>query len=234
MGNWEKSKRISVSERPVINQSKVKYPKACAEKCKFKALKVNKGKLELNPFLCEGCGACEFFCPKGAIKMKPVESGSINVKKTKYGFRLIAGQLFPGETGSGKIVELLKKESEKYKHDITVIDSAPGTGCPVIAALKDADLALFVTEPTPSAFSDLKRVFKLVRYFNLEWRAIINKWDINPERSREIEKWAKGQLLGKISYDKEIFKAISNLRPIMESGLKAKGEMRNIFEKLLK
>jgi MinD superfamily P-loop ATPase len=233
IGKWEKDKKISVSEKPEIDNSKIKNPKVCAQKCKFNALKVKNGRLELNPFLCEGCGACEIFCPKGAIKMKPVKNGAIKVKKTKYGFNLIVGQLFPGETGSGKIVEVLKKEAEKYEHDVTIIDSAPGTGCPVIAALKDANLAVFVTEPTPSAFSDLKRVFKLIKYFHIDWKLIINKWDINPKKTKEIEKWGKGHILGKISYDKEIFKSVAQLKPIMETNLKAKEEIKKIFELLL-
>ena len=33
-------------------------------------------------------------------------------------------------------------------------------------------------------------------------------------------------------YDKEIFKAISHLTPILETNLKAKNEIKKIFEKL--
>ena len=233
IGRWEKNKKISLSEKPDIDNSKIKNAKTCVEKCKFNALKVKNGRLELNPFLCEGCGACEVFCPKGAIKMKSVKNGSIKVKKTKYGFYLVVGQLFPGETGSGKIVEVLKKEAEKYEHDVTIIDSAPGTGCPVIAALKDANLALLVTEPTLSAFSDLKRVFKLIQYFKIDWKLIINKWDINLKNTKEIEKWGKGHILGKISYDKKIFQSVARLKPIIETDLKARKEIEKIFKLLL-
>ena len=112
-----------------------------------------------------------------------------------------------------------------------IIDSAPGTGCPVIAALRDANFVILITEPTPSGFSDLKRVLEVVNHFNVPWGLVINKWDINPQLSDKIEKWA-GKFLGKISYDKEIFKAISHLTPILETNLKAKKEIRKIFEKL--
>ena len=85
IGNWNKIEKISVSEKPVIDNSKLtqKEAKLCVEKCKFNALEVKKGKLKLNPFLCEGCGACEIFCPSGAVKMKPVKNGEIKTKKTK-------------------------------------------------------------------------------------------------------------------------------------------------------
>ena len=234
IGNWEKAEKISVSEKPIINYKKCDGCGLCVKNCRFNALKIEKGKVKLNSFLCEGCGACEVICPQKAIKLKPVQNGQIDVKKTKYGFILVSGQLFPGETGSGKIVSEIKNKAEKFKYDIMLIDSAPGTGCPVIASLQDANFALLVTEPTPSGFSDLKRVLKVVGHFRIPWRLVINKWDINPQLSNKIKKWTKGKFLGKISYDKNIFKAISNLTPIMETNLKAKKEIKNIYNIILK
>lgn len=235
--NWEKIEKISVSEKPVINSSNLteKKAKECAGKCRFNALEVEKGKLKLNPFLCEGCGACEIFCPEGVVKMRPVENGEIRSKKSKHGFPLISGHLYPGETGSGKIVSEIKgRASGIAKGGIMLIDSAPGTGCPVIASLQDADSVLLVTEPTPSSFSDLKRVLKVVDHFDIPWHGVINKWDINRELSEEIEKWLGKRLLGKISYDKEIFKSVSQLTPIVKTNLKAKKEIEQIFSNFLK
>jgi len=243
--NWKEVKKISVSEKPVIDNSKLteREAKQCAEKCRFNALEIERGRprtrtssargrLKLNPFLCEGCGACEIFCPKGVIKMKPVKNGEIRIKRTRYGFPLVSGQLYPGETGSGKIVSEIKKMAEKFDGDLMLIDSAPGTGCPVIASLQDANFAILVTEPTLSGFSDLKRVLKVVNHFQISWGLVINKWDINPELDNKIEKWVEKRFLGRISYDKNIFKAVSNLTPIMETNLKAKKEIKLIYNEL--
>jgi len=245
---WEKKRKISVSEKPIINSSKLtkKEAEQCLKKCRFNALEIKKGKLKLNPFLCEGCGACEIFCPTGVIKMKPVKNGEIRIKKiylpkfsfgklrrARYNFPLVSGQLFPGETGSGKVVTEIKQQAEEFKGEVMLIDSAPGTGCPVIASLQDANFAILITEPTPSGFSDLKRVLKVVNHFKIPWSLVINKYDINSQLSNKIEKWAKGKFLGKISYDKNIFKAVSNLTPIMETSLKAKKEIREIFKNLI-
>ena len=116
-----------------------------------------------------------------------------------------------------------------------LIDSAPGTGCPVVASLQDANYAILITEPTPSGFSDLKRVLKVVNHFGVPWKAVINKHDINPQLSDKIEKeLGRKKFLGRISFDKNIFKAISNLTPIIETNLKAKKEIKVIYNKLKK
>lgn len=229
---WDKTLPVVASARPEIDYKKCNGCGLCAKNCRFSALKMVNGRPKLNPFLCEGCGACEVICPQKAIKLKPIQNGEIKIKKTRYGFPLVSGNLFPGETGSGKVVTEIKKEAEKFKNNLMIIDSAPGTGCPVIASLRGADFAILVTEPTPSGFSDLKRVLEVVNHFDIPWGLVINKWDINPQLSSKMEKWTKNNFLGRISYDKEIFKAVSKLTPIIETNLKAKGEIEKIFKKL--
>ncbi|MCD6400259.1 hypothetical protein J7L85_05650 [candidate division WOR-3 bacterium] len=114
-----------------------------------------------------------------------------------------------------------------------LIDSAPGTGCPVIASLRSCNFAILITEPTLSGFFDLKRVLEIVEYFKIPYRIVINKWGINEEMAEKIKKKFKNKFLGKISYDKKIFKAVSNMIPIMETKLKTKKEIENIFKRLL-
>jgi len=233
IGKPDKIIPVTTSARPVIDHKKCTKCGKCVNTCQFSALSLSK-KVKLNPFLCEGCGACEVICPAGAIKLKPVQNGRIEVRKTKYSFPLISGQLFPGETGSGKVVTEVKKEAEKFKHNLMIIDSSPGTGCPVIASIQGVDFAILVTEPTPSGFTDLKRTLKVINHFKIPFGLVLNKWDINKPLSKKIEKWAGKRFLGRISYDKEVFKSIAKLKPIMESDLKAKEEIEKIKERVEK
>ena len=166
--------------------------------------------------------------------MQPVQNAEIRIKKDVHGFPLVSAQLYPGQTGSGKIVEEIKKRAEKFDHEIMILDSPAGTGCPVIAALKDADFAVLVTEPTPAAFSDLNRVLTVVDHFQIPFGIVINKWDINPPLTQKIEKEFSGKILGKITYDKKIFEAIANLTPIMKTGLPAVEEIRLCLSSLTK
>jgi len=227
---WDKTLPVVTSAKPEIDFKKCDGCSLCAEKCRFEAIKMVKGKPKVNPFLCEGCGACEVICPQKVISLKPVQNGEIRIKRTKYSFPLVSGQLYPGETGSGKVVTEIKKEAEKFKYDLILIDSSPGTGCPVIASLQDSNFAILVTEPTPSGFTDLKRVLEVVSHFKIPWALVVNKWDINKKLSSKIERWAGKKFLGRISYDKEIFKAIANLKPILETNLKVKNEIKEIFK----
>lgn len=229
---WDKTLPVVTSAKPEIDLNKCNSCGLCVKNCKFEAIKMVNGKPKLNPFLCEGCGACEVICPQKAIKMKPVQNGEIKIKKTKYNFPLISGQLYPGESGSGKIVTEIKKEAEKFNYSMMLIDSAPGTGCPVIASLQGVNLAILITEPTPSGFTDLKRVLEVVNHFNIPYGVVINKWDIYKSLSNKIERWAGPKLLGKISFDKKIFKAIANLKPVLETNLRVKKEIKEIFKNL--
>ena len=62
VGNWKEIKKISVSKKPIIHNDKCgDNCKKCVGKCKFGALYIKDNKLRVNPFLCEGCGACQFF-----------------------------------------------------------------------------------------------------------------------------------------------------------------------------
>ena len=229
---YDSKEKISTSEKATIDRDKCINCGKCKEICRFFAVEKNET-FKINPFLCEGCGACELICPVGAIKLESVKNGEIRIKNMKHSFPLVSGQLYPGETGSGKIVQELRKRADNFEHDVMILDSPAGIGCPVIAAVTGCDFAVLVTEPTPSGFSDLKRILEIVDHFNLAYGIIINKWDIYPELSEEIEKWSKDKLLGKVSYDKKVVDSIVRLKPIMLSDSKVVKEIESIYEKIL-
>ena len=231
--NWDRIEKISTSERPIINNRKCQNCEYCVDICAFGALSMDHQLLTVNRFLCEGCGACEEICPQGAIKMMPVKNAEIRIKNNVFGFPLISAQLYPGETGSGKVVDEAKKRAEDFSYEIMILDAPAGTGCPVIAAVKDVNFAVLVTEPTPSALADLERVLEVVNYFRVPWGLVINKWDINGQFTKKMEIKYQKQLLGKVSYDQKIFQSIANLTPIMKTDLKAKREVKIIYRHLL-
>lgn len=234
--DWEEEKEISTLEKPQLDPEKCTPEKCkeCIKKCPTGALHEESGEVKVNEFLCEGCGVCKITCPAGAVKMEPVKNAVIKSKTTKYGFPLISGQLKPGNSNSGKVVSEVKAEAieNSENKDIMILDTPPGTGCPVIAALRDVDFVVLITEPTPAGLSDLKRGLKTVDYFQIPYQIVINKHDINPEITAQIEKEFEDKILGKITYDQKIIKAISQMQPVMKTELKVRREIKKIYKKL--
>ncbi len=163
----------------------------CADMCQFGAITQHTNSYIIDPLHCEGCKVCVAFCPAQAIDFPPRHCGEWYTSSTRMG-QMVHAQLFPGQENSGLLVSHLKKEARSLADnnnlDLILCDGAPGIGCPVISSLSQTRLAVIVTEPTPSGLHDLLRVAELCAHFRIQVAVIINKFDINPEKSREIEK----------------------------------------------
>ena len=229
---YDRVENISTSERARINPEKCIACGKCFETCVFGAIEKRNTGFRINPLLCEGCGACQLVCPTEAIDINPVMNGALMIKNTPWGFPLVSGQLPPGETGSGKIVQELRKKADTFSHKVMVLDAAAGIGCPVIASVTGCDYAVLVTEPTPSGFSDLGRILEIVNHFEIPYGVVLNKWDINIGMSQKVEEWSGDRFLGKLSYDREVVNSIVNLKPVIVSNSKVKNEIRDIFKKM--
>ena len=62
-----------------------------------------------------------------------------------------------------------------------IMDSPPGTSCPVIEVTRDADLVILVTEPTPFGLHDLKLAVETVRHLGKEFCVVLNRFGIGDD-----------------------------------------------------
>jgi MinD superfamily P-loop ATPase len=189
---------------------------------------------------CEGCGVCYQVCPEQAVEMETPVAGEWYVSKTKYG-PFVHARLGIAEENSGKLVTEVRKKArqiaESEKRDLVIMDGAPGIGCPVIASLTGTDLALVVTEPTPSGRHDMERIIGLARHFKIRAACCVNKFDLNPENSGEIERWCREQsipVVGKIPFDMAVPESVVQGIPYLEySSNSSADDVRRMWSSLM-
>ncbi|EOD01355.1 ATP-binding protein [Caldisalinibacter kiritimatiensis] len=199
-----------------VDENKCASCGLCKKTCRFDAITED---FKVDPLKCEGCGACEYVCPHDAITMIDDETGHIFTSKTDGGIFSHA-ELAIGADGAGKVVTEIRKAVAQRadKDDLVIIDGSPGIGCVVIASLTGCDMAVVVTEPTQSGLSDLKRVLSLVEHFNMKAYIVINKYDINEEKTKEIEEYCSEngfEVIGKVPFDSSVNKAIKVNKPVV-------------------
>ena len=178
----------------------------------------------VDPSACEGCGVCSHFCPLQAIDMLPAYGGEWFISETRFG-SLVHARLEPGQGNSGKLAALVRAKARRIAcetgHRLLLIDGPPGVGCPVMAALTGASMVLAVSEPTPSGEHDLERVLALARHFEIPVWVCINKHDLNPAVTVQMERRATelgATILGRIPYDPAVTAAQRQGTTVVEYG----------------
>ncbi|MBN1523188.1 MAG: ATP-binding protein [Spirochaetales bacterium] len=215
----------------------------CYEACRFDAVK----KIEteksffyrIDPVGCEGCGVCTLVCREKAVRFNAAVNGLWFDAHTRFG-PMSHARLFPGEENSGKLVSLLKNRAQVYAEQNNsrqiCIDGSPGIGCPVIASLNNTQYAVIVTEPTVSGIHDLKRILDVIVFFKIKAGVIVNKSDINPGKTQEIEIYVnenKFDFLGEIPYDKAVTEAQKKGVTIVEyTDTKVSASIKEIWKKV--
>ena len=195
----------------------------CSEKCRFDAITAAPdGKFRVNPYSCEGCMVCVEVCPVKAIDFPPNLCGEWYYSHTRFG-PMVHARLGIAQENSGKLVSTVRREAklkaEELKKDLIIVDGPPGIGCPVIASITGASLVVVVTEPSLSGKHDMQRVLELANHFSIPALVIVNKWDINPKITAEIEVEtvrAGAHPIGRIPYDRTFTVAQINGRTLVE------------------
>lgn len=201
----------------------------CEELCRFDAVFFDgpgngyvPQTFRIDPIACEGCGVCAWFCAEEAIEFVLVVNGEKYISETRCG-PMVHARLGIAEENSGKLVTTVRDTARQVAQQrgisLIIIDGSPGIGCPVIASITGAHIALIVTEPTLSGQHDFRRVADLTRHFDIPTLVCINKWDINPDIARSIEEDAcrnSIEIAGKIRYDSGVTEAQIRQQALVE------------------
>lgn len=191
----------------------------CQDVCNFNAV-LNLGtQILIYPELCHSCYACSELCPTEALPMQKQRMGVLtHYKNGKIDFvesRLDIGQ----EQAVPLIDQTLKYIDTLSDNDsIVILDSPPGTSCPVIEATKDADKVILVTEPTPFGLHDLRLTVETMKKLNKDFVVVLNRYGIG---NKGVEEYCEEN-------DIRIIATISDSRQVAE--LYSRGEL--VYDKV--
>lgn len=160
-------RRNVIQPIPEVNLASCDFCGRCAEVCAFRAIAVVGRKVLVFPELCHGCGSCSSNCPTGAIREVGNVTGVLERGKAG-GVEIAQGRLNIGVAMPVPAIRQLKRwalpaVSSSNGDRLIIVDSPPGTSCPVVESIRDADFVLLVTEPTPFGEHDLRLAVEVAR-----------------------------------------------------------------------
>ena len=202
-------KKIDVTVMlPEIDEKKCMMCGKCADICNFHSLVFFQKlkKILFFPNMCHSCGACVELCPVKCITEKRKKIGEISIGK-KNNLVVVSGSLLTGEILSPVIIRTIFKDMPT--DELSIIDAPPGTSCPVVQSVLNADKCVLVTEPTPFGLYDLKLAVELLRKLKKDFFIIINKFENENNIIDDYCKIEKINTIGRIPYDENIARMYS-------------------------
>ena len=186
----------------------------CAGTCANHALIYLPGTVMIFPEMCKGCGHCVYHCPTDALQLGEKRIGMISHFKSDH-FSLIEGRLDVGVEQPVPMISETKKEAEKGEFDLFIYDASPGSSCPSLEAMKDVDMVVLVTEPTPFGLHDLQKVYETTLLLDIKPLIVINR---DSGDSTAIEQWCEErelELIAQIPHSIEAAKLYAKGRSVL-------------------
>jgi MinD superfamily P-loop ATPase len=212
---------------PMVDEGRCTSCGKCAGICRYSAIALLGTTVLTFPNLCHACGGCMLVCPSGAITEAGRDVGVIE-EGAAGGVRFVHGKLNIGEAMSPPLIRAVKRRTRQG--ELTIIDSPPGTSCPVIQSVRGSDFVVLVTEPTPFGLNDLRLAVEMLRVLKLPFGVVVNRADMGDDAVFDYCRDERIDVLLRIPDDRRIAEAYSRGIPITES----LPEYRGAFESLLK
>ena len=212
---------------PEVDETRCDGCGACARFCEYKALAVLARRVLVFPELCHGCGGCARVCPQGAIREVPKRVGVVESMRVGD-VTLVQGRLDVGVAMAPPLIRAVKLRIPA-KGD-AILDAPPGTSCPVVATLRETDVVVLVTEPTPFGMNDLRLAVAVVRELEIPFGVVINRADSGEDR---VLSYCRGEgipVLAEIPDDRRIAEAYSRGELMTDALPEYRGLFTSLYE----
>jgi MinD superfamily P-loop ATPase len=187
----------------------------CVEACQFNALAVLGEEVHIFAELCHACGSCGLVCPTKAIVETPRRVGVLEEGRTDT-LRFGRGVLDVGEAMPVPVIRQLKEWLQPARGQVLVLDTPPGTSCPMVETVADADFVLLVTEPTPCGLHDLELAVEVARELNLPAGVVVNRDGIGDAGVDDFCRREELPVLLRIPFRRDIAEGIARGRGLLE------------------
>ena len=214
---------------PVVNEKKCDYCGKCTKFCEYNALFVASQKIMFFPELCHSCGGCAIVCPRNAIEEKKRKIGAIK-EGFANGVELVYGELTVGEPMATPIIKEVKKQI-RNNSDV-IIDSPPGTSCPVIEAVYNSDYCVLVTEPTPFGLYDLKIAVEVLEKLGIPFGDVVNQAGIGDKKVYNYCEKKTIPILLEIPHERKIAELYSSGTPFVLKMPEWKEKFRQLSDEI--
>jgi MinD superfamily P-loop ATPase len=191
---------------PIVDESICDHCGDCSAFCRFHALATTARRVLAFPEICHGCGGCALICPRGAISETPRPIGQI-AEGSVGAIRFTQGTLNAGETATVHLIRAVRRRESAV--EVVIVDSAPGTSCPVVAAVEGVDWVVLVTEPTPFGLNDLGLAVEMTRSLRLRTGVVINRDGLGDDRIDRFCASTGIPIIGRIADDRRVAEAYS-------------------------
>lgn len=229
------NKETKFRQIPEIDFDKCTFCGRCRDVCRFNAIATLPENVLVFPELCHSCNACVGLCPEGAMSMKPHAMGEL-VESVLDNLKFVESTLNIGEQQAVPLIsQTIEYADGNNSGAVFIFDSPPGTSCPMIESVKDADFVILVSEPTPFGLHDLKLSVDTMRKLGKSFGVVSNRDGIGPDIIGDYCEKEQISLLGRIPDSREIAALYSRGESIyhLESVEEALNEIIGQIEKQL-